>query len=77
VRDTFFQNGRSQTAKDSAGGGRKRRKPRKRWLDDVKDNLRNMGVKRWRIKARDRAEFRKICEATKVLQEVYSHRVEK
>jgi hypothetical protein len=32
-----------------------------------------MGVKRWRTKAMDRGEWRKLCEAAKVLQELYSH----
>jgi hypothetical protein len=29
-----------------------------------------MGVRRWRTKAMDREEWRKICEAAKVLQEL-------
>jgi hypothetical protein len=29
-----------------------------------------MGAKRWRTKAVDRGEWRKICEAVKVLQEL-------
>jgi hypothetical protein len=29
-----------------------------------------MGVKRWRTKEMDRGEWRKICEAAKVLQEL-------
>jgi hypothetical protein len=33
------------------------RRPRLRWIDDVEDNLRNMGIKRWRIKALDRVEW--------------------
>jgi hypothetical protein len=42
------------------GGGRRRGKPRKRWVDDMKDDLRNIGVKRWRIE--------KKYDAAKVLQ---------
>jgi hypothetical protein len=52
------------------GGGRRRGKPRKMWLDDVKDDLRKTGVKSCRINAMDRTEWRKICEAAKVLQEL-------
>jgi hypothetical protein len=54
---------------------RRRRKgrPRKRWLDDVQDDMIKMGVKRWRTKAMDRGEWGKICEAAKVLQELQSH----
>jgi hypothetical protein len=66
------QNGRSQKAKESAagmpGGGRKRGKPRKKWLDDVEDNLRKTGFKRWTINAICRTEWRKIREAAKVLK---------
>jgi hypothetical protein len=29
-------------------------KPRLRWLDDVKADIKALGVKRWRIKAQDR-----------------------
>jgi hypothetical protein len=32
-----------------------------------------MGVKRWRTKAMDQGEWRKICEAAKVLQKLLSH----
>jgi hypothetical protein len=51
-------------------GGRRRGKPRKMWLDDVKGDLRKIRVKCWRIKVLDRTECRKICETTKVLQEL-------
>jgi hypothetical protein len=36
----------------------------------VEYNLRKMEVKRWRKKAMDRPEWKKICEAAKVLQEL-------
>jgi hypothetical protein len=52
------------------GGGRRRGKPRKRWLDGMEDDLSKTGVKRWRITAMDRTEWRKICEAARVLQEL-------
>jgi hypothetical protein len=35
-------------------GRRGRGQPRLRWTDDVEDNLRKLGVKRWRAKALDR-----------------------
>jgi hypothetical protein len=34
------------------GGGR----PRLRWINDVEDDLRELGVKRWRTKALEREE---------------------
>jgi hypothetical protein len=51
------------------GCGKRRGKPKKRWLDDVRDALRRSGVKSLRIKAMDRTEWRKICEAANDLQE--------
>jgi hypothetical protein len=41
-------------------GGRRKGKPIKRWLDVMEDDLRKTGIKRWRIKAMDRTEWRKI-----------------
>jgi hypothetical protein len=40
-------------------GGKPGRKGRTRlsWMDDVVLNLRNMGVKRWRMRAADRTEW--------------------
>jgi len=59
------QNERTQRAlQDIPEGGRRKEKPRKRWLDDVEDDFRKTGVKR-RIKAMDRTDRRKVCEAAK------------
>jgi hypothetical protein len=53
--------------KGNAEERRKKGKRRKRWSDDVHyDKM--IGVERWRTKAVDRGEWRKICEAAKVHQ---------
>jgi hypothetical protein len=38
-------------------GRRGRGRPRLRWINDVEDDLRKLGVKRWRTKALDTPEF--------------------
>jgi hypothetical protein len=50
---------------EKLGGRRGRGRPRLRWFDDVEDDLRNMGIKRWRIKALDRVEWASIIKETK------------
>lgn len=47
--------------------GRPRGKPRKAWLDDLEEDLKRLGIQRWRQKAEDRREQRKI-EETQALQ---------
>jgi hypothetical protein len=55
------------------GGRRRKGRPRKRWIDDVQDDMIKMGVKRWRTKqwAEEnggkyvrRPRFFKNCRAT-------------
>jgi hypothetical protein len=53
-----------------SGERRKRGKPRRRWIDNVEDDLRKMGIKRWRLKTAERRQWRGICEAARVLQEL-------
>jgi hypothetical protein len=38
------------------------------------DDMIKIGVKRWRTKAMDIGERKKVCEEANVLQETYSHR---
>ena len=47
-------------------GRRGRGRPRLRWINDVEDNLRKFGVKRWRTKALNREEWASILEEAKV-----------
>ena len=46
-------------------GRRGRGRPRLRWIDDVEDDLRKLGVKRWRAKALDREEWASIIREAK------------
>jgi hypothetical protein len=39
--------------------------PRLRWINDVEDDLRKFGVKRWRTKALDREESASIIREAK------------
>jgi hypothetical protein len=41
------------------------RRPRLRWINDVEDDLRKLGVKRWRRKALDREEWASIIREAK------------
>jgi hypothetical protein len=50
---------------EKLGGRRGRGRRRLRWIDDVEDDLRNMGIKRWRIKALDRVEWGSIIKEAK------------
>jgi hypothetical protein len=47
------------------GGRRGSGRPRLRWIHDVEDDLRSMGVKRRRVKALDRVEWASIIKEAK------------
>ena len=46
-------------------GRRGRGRPRLRWIDNVEDDLRKLGVKRWRAKELDREEWASIIREAK------------
>jgi AAA+ ATPase superfamily predicted ATPase len=43
-------------------------RPRKRYLDNVEDDLKQLGIRGWRRKAREREEWAKILKEAKALQ---------
>ena len=53
------------------GGGRRNRgRLRTRWLEDVENDLRRIGVRRRRKEAEDRRTWSGICKAAQALQEL-------
>jgi hypothetical protein len=46
-------------------GRRCRGRPRLRWINDVEDDFRKLGVKRWRTTALDRQEWASILREAK------------
>jgi hypothetical protein len=47
-------------------GTRKKRRPRKRWIDEVEEDLKIMGITNWHAVGTDRQKCRKIVLEAKV-----------
>jgi hypothetical protein len=46
-------------------GGRNRGRPRKRWVEDIKEDIQIMGIRGWRKLCKERAEWKKVTEKSK------------
>jgi hypothetical protein len=47
-------------------GDRKRGRPKKRWINDVEQDLRKLGLRNWRSRAGDRQQWRAVVREAKV-----------
>jgi hypothetical protein len=52
--------------KDKMHGTKRKGSPKKRWIDDVEHDLRTMGERGWRTRARRRQEWRTVTREAKV-----------
>ncbi|PSN56929.1 hypothetical protein C0J52_07412 [Blattella germanica] len=52
----------------TSGGRRCIGRPRKRWLEDIEEDIREMGIRTWRRRAQDRGEWATIVRQALVLQ---------
>jgi hypothetical protein len=46
-------------------GRRIRGRPRKRWIEDVEEDIQRMGIRGWRKLCKERAEWKRIAEKAK------------
>ena len=46
--------------------GRRRGRQRKRWIDDLETELRSLGIRTWKTKARNRNEWKAVVRGAKV-----------
>jgi len=46
-------------------GGRNRGRPRKRWTEDIKEDIQIIGIKGWSKLCKERAEWKRITEKAK------------
>ena len=46
-------------------GRRNRGRPRKRWIEDIEENVQIMGIRRWRKLCKERAAWKKITDKAK------------
>jgi hypothetical protein len=46
-------------------GRRIRGRPRKRWIEDIEDDIQIMGIREWRKLCKERAEWKRIVEKAK------------
>jgi len=46
-------------------GRRNRGRPRKRWIEDIEEDIQITGIKGWRKLCKERAEWKKITEKAK------------
>jgi len=46
-------------------GRRTRRRPCKRWIEDVQEDIQTMGIRGWRKLSKERTEWKKIAEKAK------------
>lgn len=58
----------SKLYKGHPGGRRCIGRPRKRWLEDIEEDIREMGIRTWRRRAQDRGEWATIVRQALVLQ---------
>jgi len=50
-----------------AGGQKTSRRPNLRWIDGVTKDAEKLGVRNWRVRGRDRDDWRWLLESAKTL----------